>query len=73
MFLASDRDVEDPSPRAWLADPEAATEALGLESFDLLGISQAGPIAIEYAARHPDRSSAWCCTELASRQGRART
>lgn len=51
----SDRDVEDLSPEAWLSDLEAVVEAAGLDTFDLLGISQGGPTAIEYAARHPER------------------
>jgi pimeloyl-ACP methyl ester carboxylesterase len=32
-------------------------DALSLERFPLLGISQGGPIAITYAARHPERVS----------------
>jgi pimeloyl-ACP methyl ester carboxylesterase/DNA-binding CsgD family transcriptional regulator len=51
----SDHDVDDLSPAAWLADLEAVVDAVGLERFDLLGISQAGPTAIEYAVDHPDR------------------
>jgi pimeloyl-ACP methyl ester carboxylesterase/DNA-binding CsgD family transcriptional regulator len=51
----SDRDVEDLSSEAWLSDLEAVVEAAGLDTFDLLGISQGGPTAIEYAARHPER------------------
>ena len=30
--------------------------------FALLGVSQAAAIAVAYAARHPDRVSAWSCT-----------
>jgi pimeloyl-ACP methyl ester carboxylesterase/DNA-binding winged helix-turn-helix (wHTH) protein len=39
----------------WVEDLAAVIEAVGLERFDLLGISQGGPIAIEYAVRHPER------------------
>src|SRR5690606_33488699 len=39
----------------WAGDLAAVVEATGLDRFDLLGISQGGPIAIEYAVRHPDR------------------
>ena len=42
---------------AWVRDLEAVVDALELERFDLLGISQGGPIAIAYAARHPQRVS----------------
>jgi pimeloyl-ACP methyl ester carboxylesterase len=41
----------------WLLDLEAVVDALGLERFPLLGISQGGPIAIAYAVGHPDRVS----------------
>lgn len=42
---------------AWVRDLETVVDALGLERFPLLGISQGGPIAITYAARHPERVS----------------
>jgi pimeloyl-ACP methyl ester carboxylesterase/DNA-binding CsgD family transcriptional regulator len=51
----SDRDVERVAPDAWLSDLETVVDAVGVERFDLLGISQSGPTAIEYAARHPER------------------
>lgn len=41
----------------WVADLETVVEALGLERFPLLGVSQGGAVAVEYAARHPDRVS----------------
>jgi DNA-binding SARP family transcriptional activator/pimeloyl-ACP methyl ester carboxylesterase len=40
---------------AWVRDLETVVDALGLERFPLLGISQGGPIALTYAARHPER------------------
>ena len=40
---------------AWVRDLETVVDALGLERFPLLGMSQGGPIAIRYAARHPER------------------
>jgi class 3 adenylate cyclase/pimeloyl-ACP methyl ester carboxylesterase len=51
----SDRGVADISFEAWVRDLEAVVEATGLGRFALLGHSQGAPIAIEYAARHPDR------------------
>jgi pimeloyl-ACP methyl ester carboxylesterase/DNA-binding CsgD family transcriptional regulator len=53
----SDRDVEDLSLEARVADLEAVIDATGLERFSLLGMSQGGPVAIAYAARHPERIS----------------
>jgi pimeloyl-ACP methyl ester carboxylesterase len=41
----------------WVGDLEAVIDRLGFERVILLGISQGGPIAIEYAARHPERVS----------------
>jgi pimeloyl-ACP methyl ester carboxylesterase/DNA-binding SARP family transcriptional activator len=55
----SDWDVDEDSFTldAWVRDLETVVDALGLERFPLLGISQGGPIAITYAARHPERVS----------------
>jgi pimeloyl-ACP methyl ester carboxylesterase len=39
----------------WVRDVGAIVDALGLERFDMLGISQGGPIAIEYSVRHPEQ------------------
>lgn len=41
----------------WVADLESVVEALGLERFPLLGVSQGGAVAVAYAARHPERVS----------------
>ena len=38
-------------------DLECVVEAAGLERFSILGISQGASVAIEYAARHPERVS----------------
>jgi pimeloyl-ACP methyl ester carboxylesterase len=54
----SDRDIKDISLDAWVADLEAVVDAAGLEQFVLFGMSQGGPIAAAYAARHPDRVGA---------------
>ena len=53
----SDRDVEDVSLDARVADLEAVIDAAGLERFALLGMSQGGPVAVAFAARHPERVS----------------
>ena len=51
----SDRAPTDYSLAAWLADLEAVVEAAGLGSFTLLGMSQGGAVAVEYARAHPER------------------
>ena len=53
----SDWPVADISFDAWVSDLEAVVEAVALDRFALLGISQGAGVAIEYAARHPDRVS----------------
>jgi len=53
----SDWNVEDLSLEAWVRDEEAVVDALGLERFALLGISQGGAVATAYAVRHPERVS----------------
>ena len=40
-----------------LEDLEAVVDTLGLSRFPLIGTSQGGPIAIEYALRHPEKVS----------------
>jgi pimeloyl-ACP methyl ester carboxylesterase len=42
---------------AWVSDLETVVDALRLETFPLLGISQGASIAIAYAVRHPERVS----------------
>lgn len=51
----SDRDPQEVSLEAFVADLEAVVDAAGLDNFVLLGISQGGAVAIEYTAKHPDR------------------
>lgn len=53
----SDRDVADVSFEAWVRDLEAVVDAAGLGRFPLFAMSQAGAVAVAYAARHPDRVS----------------
>src|SRR5690606_30651057 len=47
--------VQEMSFEAWVSDLEAVVEATGVQTFDPLGISQSGPTAVQYAARHPER------------------
>lgn len=51
----SDRDVDDISFDAWVADLEAVVDAAGLDRFALLGVSTGVAVAVAYAARHPER------------------
>ena len=51
----SDRKVTDHSLQARVADLEAVADDAGIERFALLAMAQGGPVAIEYAARHPER------------------
>jgi len=53
----SDWSVEDFSFDAQVGDIELIVDALGLERFALLGLSQGGAFAVEYAVRHPERVS----------------
>ena len=51
----SDRDPVEYSLAAWLADLEAVVDAARLTNFTLLGLSQGGAVAVEYARMHPKR------------------
>jgi pimeloyl-ACP methyl ester carboxylesterase/DNA-binding winged helix-turn-helix (wHTH) protein len=53
----SDWDARDFTFDDWVADLESVVEALGLDRFPLLGVSQGGAVAVAYAARHPERVS----------------
>lgn len=53
----SDHDPEDISFEAFVRDLETVVDELGLERFPLMGLSQGGPVAVEYAVRHPERVS----------------
>jgi pimeloyl-ACP methyl ester carboxylesterase/DNA-binding winged helix-turn-helix (wHTH) protein len=39
----------------WVTDLESVVDALGLERFPLLGVSQGGAVAVAHAARHPEQ------------------
>jgi class 3 adenylate cyclase len=56
--------VDKISLDTYLLDLEAVVDRLGLESFALAGALYAGPVAITFAARNPERVSRlllWCC------------
>jgi len=71
----SDWSAAEVSFEAWVRDLETVVDAAGLERFPLLGVSKGGPIAIAYAARHPERVSrlALYGTYMRGRHGRAVT
>jgi pimeloyl-ACP methyl ester carboxylesterase/DNA-binding CsgD family transcriptional regulator len=59
----SERDVSDHSLDALVSDAEAVVDRLDLDRFDMFGAFDAGPVAIAYAARHPEQVSRlilWC-------------
>ena len=53
----SDWEAEDFSFNAWVRDLETVVDTVGLDRFALLGISQGGAVAIDYAVRHPEKVS----------------
>jgi pimeloyl-ACP methyl ester carboxylesterase/DNA-binding CsgD family transcriptional regulator len=53
----SDWNIPEASFESWVADLEAVVEANAVDNFGLLGISQGGPVAVEYAVRHPEKVS----------------
>jgi pimeloyl-ACP methyl ester carboxylesterase/DNA-binding winged helix-turn-helix (wHTH) protein len=53
----SDWQVADFTLDRFVEDLEAVVDAAGLDRFALYGTSQGAPVAVAYAARHPDRVS----------------
>lgn len=53
----SDWEVDGFTFDDWVTDLESVVEALGLERFPLLGVSQGAAVAVAYAARHPEKVS----------------
>jgi class 3 adenylate cyclase/pimeloyl-ACP methyl ester carboxylesterase len=53
----SDRNVKEITLDALTLDLEAVVDRLRLDTFVLDGVQAGGPIAVQYAARHPDRVS----------------
>jgi pimeloyl-ACP methyl ester carboxylesterase/DNA-binding CsgD family transcriptional regulator len=51
----SDWDIPGTSFESWVRDLEAVVEATAVDRFALLGISQGGPVAVEYCVRHPEK------------------
>lgn len=56
-FGLSQRGILDFSVDALLLDLEAVVDRLGLQRFALFGMYTSGPLAISYAAHHPDQVS----------------
>ncbi len=56
-FGLSDRDVSTFSLDSRLLDLEAVIDHLGLTRFTILGIVVGGPVALAFAAQHPERVS----------------
>ena len=53
----SDWDVDRLSFDAWVTDLETVVDAVGVDRFPLLGISQGGAVAVVYAVPRPERVS----------------
>lgn len=56
-FGMSDWDVDDFSLERRLADLEQLVEAAGIDRFAMMGMSGTAPVALAYAAKHPERIS----------------
>jgi pimeloyl-ACP methyl ester carboxylesterase len=56
-FGLSEREVAEQSLEVWVRDLESVVDAAGLDRFALIGMCHGGAMAIEYAARHPERVS----------------
>jgi class 3 adenylate cyclase/pimeloyl-ACP methyl ester carboxylesterase len=55
--MGSSSHVETFNLEGFVADLEAVVDALDLESFDLTAVTYSTPVAMSYAARHPERLS----------------
>lgn len=53
----SDWDVPSSSFDDWVDDLETVVDAIGLDRFPVLGVSQGGAVAVAYAVRRPERVS----------------
>lgn len=53
----SDRDIDDFSMDALVSDLEAVVDAMKLQRFALLGISQGASVSVAYAVKHPEKIS----------------
>jgi pimeloyl-ACP methyl ester carboxylesterase/DNA-binding CsgD family transcriptional regulator len=53
----SDRDAPNLSFETWVRDLECVVDAAGFRRFAVVGTCWGGPVAVEYAARHPERVS----------------
>jgi pimeloyl-ACP methyl ester carboxylesterase/KaiC/GvpD/RAD55 family RecA-like ATPase len=51
----SDWNTNEISLEAWVRDLEEVVNAVGLDRFALLGLSQGGPVGIEYSRNHLDK------------------
>jgi class 3 adenylate cyclase len=63
----SERRVDDVSMRALERDLDAVVERLGWPRFSLLAMGMPGPIAMKYAAEHPDRMASLVLRETYAR------
>src|SRR3972149_4835559 len=65
----SDRDVAGYSVDTHILDLEAVVDRIGLQRFALFALLHAGPVAVVYAARYPERVSRlllWCASARAA-------
>ena len=53
----SDREMSSVDLESYVADLEAVVNSAGLDRFPLVALSQGVPVAIQFAARHPERVS----------------
>jgi pimeloyl-ACP methyl ester carboxylesterase/DNA-binding winged helix-turn-helix (wHTH) protein len=67
----SDHDPAELTFESFVRDLEVVVDQIGLDRFPLLGVSQGGAVAIEYAHRHPERVSGLILVGAYAR-GRAR-